>query len=144
MMDSTDADRWQRVLTTLLAACWYRESAARAAYSFARANRCDTEPPDPIAPPTSAARPPTSRVPAVRHWERRTGSSIEVSWCDPASANYGEQIWTKGVARRRCTCALSGSTIESGDAIYRPKYTRGNIPANADQTILAAALDSQS
>ncbi|MBI0362074.1 DUF3331 domain-containing protein [Burkholderia oklahomensis] len=82
------------------------------------------------------------RAPAVRHWERRTGSSIEVSWCDPASANYGGQIWTKGVARRRCICALSGSTIESGDVIYRPKYTRGNIPANADQAILAAALDS--
>ncbi|MDN7671408.1 DUF3331 domain-containing protein [Burkholderia oklahomensis] len=84
----------------------------------------------------------TPRAPAIRHWERRTGSSIEVSWCDPASANYGEQIWTKGVARRRRICTLSGSRIESGDVIYRPKYTRGNIPANADQAILAAALDS--
>ncbi|AOJ07518.1 hypothetical protein [Burkholderia mayonis] len=93
MVDSIDADRWQRVLTTLLAACRYRESTARAAYSFAHANRCDAEPLDPIAPKTSAAPPPPSRVPAVRHWERRTESSIEVSWCDPACANYGEQIW---------------------------------------------------
>ncbi|WP_156440920.1 hypothetical protein [Burkholderia sp. ABCPW 14] len=92
MVDSTDADRRQRVLTTLLAACRYRESAARAAYSFAHANRCDAEPLDPIAPKTSAA-PPSSCVPAVRHWGRRTESSIEVSWRDPASASYGERIW---------------------------------------------------
>lgn len=84
---------------------------------------------------TVAVAPPTVKI-----LERRTPTSVSIGWCDSTSCRYGDQIWTMGIARRPAVCALSGAQIMRGDAVYRPRQTRGNVPVNADQLILASAM----
>lgn len=72
--------------------------------------------------------------------ERMANSRVCLSWHDPTSCNYEEQVWTPGLARRSGRCALSGAHIRKGDAVHRPQ-TRGSAPpANSDAMILTSAL----
>jgi Domain of unknown function (DUF3331) len=68
------------------------------------------------------------------------GNSLVVCWCDPTAGRYGEQSWKLSVARGVSICAFSGKRIKRGDKIFRP-YWRGAKPANAEQSILASALE---
>ncbi|MBN3852184.1 MULTISPECIES: DUF3331 domain-containing protein [unclassified Paraburkholderia] len=65
---------------------------------------------------------------------------ISVSWSDPTSGHYTEQLWRLCIARKRGICALTGSDIQRGDKIYRP-FSRGAAPGNANWAVLASALD---
>ncbi|MBB3259314.1 hypothetical protein F4827_004189 [Paraburkholderia bannensis] len=65
---------------------------------------------------------------------------ISVSWSDPTSGHYTEQLWRLCIARKRGQCALTGGDIQRGDKIYRP-FVRGTTPINADWAVLASALE---
>lgn len=68
---------------------------------------------------------------------------ISVSWSDPTSGRYTEQLWRLCIARKRGQCALTGGDILRGDKIYRP-FVRGTTPINADWAVLASALEIES
>jgi Domain of unknown function (DUF3331) len=72
--------------------------------------------------------------------ERRSLTTIVVSWCDATSGHCGDQIWTTGIAQKRAMCALTGAHIRRGDAVYRPRRSRAHLPANTNGMILASAL----
>ena len=72
--------------------------------------------------------------------ERTSATSLLLTWCDPTSGRYAEQRWILGVARRSTQCALSGSRVRRGDAVFRPILRGKTVPGNADAAILAAAL----
>ncbi len=65
---------------------------------------------------------------------------ISVSWGDPTSGHYTEQLWRLCIARKRGQCALTGTDIQRGDKIYRP-FSRGTTPINANWAVLASALE---
>jgi hypothetical protein len=71
--------------------------------------------------------------------ERASRGTITVAWRDPTSCRYGDQIWHAGVARKPGVCALSGTCINPGDAVYEPKSMR--TPAlNAGAMILCSVV----
>jgi hypothetical protein len=72
--------------------------------------------------------------------ERMANSRVCLSWHDPTSCNYEEQVWTPGLARRSGRCALSGAHIRKGDAVHRPQARGSAPPANSDAMILTSAL----
>jgi hypothetical protein len=72
--------------------------------------------------------------------ERRSRTTITVSWRDATAGHYGDQLWTTGIAHKRAVCALTGAHIDRGDAVYRPRHSRTHPPANFDRMILASAL----
>jgi hypothetical protein len=72
--------------------------------------------------------------------EWNSGNSLVVCWCDSTAGRCGEQSWKLSVARGASICALSGKRIKRGDKVFRP-YWRGTKPANAEQSILASALE---
>jgi hypothetical protein len=72
--------------------------------------------------------------------ERSSPTSLAVYWCDATLGKYCEQPWKLSVARRVSTCALSGERIRRGDKVFKP-FGRGRMPANADQSILASAVE---
>jgi hypothetical protein len=71
--------------------------------------------------------------------EKSSDSAIVVCWRDSTSGCYGEQLWKRIVSRTRATCALSGSQIRRGDAVFRP-WARGCKPVNVGLMILASAV----
>ena len=77
--------------------------------------------------------------PIVRILEQPTAQTLIVSWCDARSGHYGYQTWRTVVARVPGVCALTGRSIEVGDAIYKPRLLVG-APANADAMICAKSV----
>jgi hypothetical protein len=73
--------------------------------------------------------------------ERLSTCTISVSWSDPCSGRYTEQIWRSGLARDAAVCALTGRAISRGDAVFRPRAHDFHVPSNRHQMILAATLD---
>ena len=74
--------------------------------------------------------------------ERLSSCTISVSWSDPCSGRYTEQIWRSGLARDAAVCALTGRAISRGDAVFRPRAHDFHVPSNRHQMILAATLES--
>ncbi|MFL9936907.1 DUF3331 domain-containing protein [Paraburkholderia sp. RL18-103-BIB-C] len=72
--------------------------------------------------------------------DRLSLTTIAVSWCDATAGHYGDQIWTTGIANKRAICVLTGAFIRRGDAVYRPRRSSTQLPANFDRVILASAL----
>lgn len=72
--------------------------------------------------------------------DRPSPVSAVLSWRDPTGCTYGYQIWQKGSAKRMGTCALSGTLIKRGDAIFRPRTASG-MALNASAMILAVYID---
>lgn len=72
--------------------------------------------------------------------ERVTDSAAILSWSDPTGGSYGHQVWHKSLAKGEGRCALSGTQIHRGDAIFRP-IARGHRPRNALAMILAEHVD---
>jgi hypothetical protein len=72
--------------------------------------------------------------------ERLSPLTAAVQWSDSTRCNYSGQIWRAGVAGRSGDCALSGESIQRGQAIYRPIPLRP-APSNADAMILASKID---
>ncbi|MDR5816527.1 MULTISPECIES: DUF3331 domain-containing protein [unclassified Caballeronia] len=81
----------------------------------------------------------TGRV-NIRVLERLSASTLALSWHDPTSFNYSEQVWSLCTARKRGTCALSGQAIRRGQPVYRPRRVGRSIPLNSGAMILARAV----
>jgi hypothetical protein len=75
----------------------------------------------------------------VRVNDRPSPDTISVSWSQPNSCRYGDQMWFVSVARRRGACALSGAAVEPGDWVYRPRGAKRR-PLNADAVMLVSAV----
>lgn len=86
--------------------------------------------------------PPPPFCGCIKILERCSSTSVVLCWYDATAGRYGEQLWTMSVARHETVCALTGATIHRGDAVYRPS-ARGACPANADRSILAAAMETR-
>ncbi|MBZ5790702.1 DUF3331 domain-containing protein [Burkholderia contaminans] len=80
-------------------------------------------------------------VHSARILERLSRSTISVSWQDPTSCRYADQIWKVAIARRPGICALTHAAIEVGDLIYRPVRARHTNPVNLNFLILATVVE---
>lgn len=74
--------------------------------------------------------------------ERLSSCTISVSWSDPCSGRYNEQVWRTGLARTAATCVLSGRSIRRGDQVFRPRSSDAHMPVNEQQMILVATVES--
>lgn len=72
--------------------------------------------------------------------ERLSSCTISVSWSDPCSGRYTEQIWCSGLAHVSTVCALTGRIIKRGDQVFRPRTREVRVPPNRHQMILAATI----
>lgn len=75
----------------------------------------------------------------IRVLERPTSRTAIVTWGDPTSCHYGDQVWRVARASSDGLCALSGQQIRRGDVVYRPSHYR-LAPANAGSMMLAACV----
>ncbi|WP_244106338.1 DUF3331 domain-containing protein [Paraburkholderia phenazinium] len=73
--------------------------------------------------------------------ERFSPKSVSITWRDSTAANYCEQLWIRRIARSQGVCALTGSSIVRGDAVYGPAGRTAARPANAAQMVLADAIE---
>jgi hypothetical protein len=78
---------------------------------------------------------------AIRVLERNSPVSATVAWSDATSCCYGDQLWRRGFAKKAGVCALSGRTIETGDAVYRPRRVQP-APRNIEAMILATVMEA--
>ncbi|GAB5096188.1 MULTISPECIES: DUF3331 domain-containing protein [unclassified Caballeronia] len=76
----------------------------------------------------------------IRVLERLSESTLALSWHDPTSFNYSEQVWALCTARKGGTCVLSGQVIRRGQPVYRPRRVGSSVPLNSGAMILAGAL----
>lgn len=76
----------------------------------------------------------------IRLLERLSESTLALSWHDPTSFNYSEQVWALCTARKRGVCVLSGQSIRRGQPVYRPRRVGSSVPLNSGAMILALAL----
>lgn len=77
---------------------------------------------------------------SVRIVDRNTPTTVIVEWCDATSCRYGSQLWRTAKAKRAGICALTGTAIKNGDAIYRPRSSKQK-PQNAAAMICAAHVE---
>jgi hypothetical protein len=84
--------------------------------------------------------PQDARCVNIRVLERLSESTLALSWHDPTSFNYSEQVWALCTARKGGTCALSGQSIRRGQPVYRPRRVGSSVPLNSGAMILARAL----
>jgi hypothetical protein len=75
----------------------------------------------------------------IKVLERPTSRTAIVTWGDPTSCHYGDQVWRVARASSDGFCALSGQQIRRGDVVYRPSHYR-LAPANAGSMMLAACV----
>jgi hypothetical protein len=89
------------------------------------------------------ARTPPTRAKSTRvtFVERFSAKSVSITWRDATAANYCEQLWIRRIARSHGVCALTGASIERGDAVYSPAGRTAMRPANCAQMVLAAVLE---
>ncbi|WGY73548.1 DUF3331 domain-containing protein [Burkholderia cepacia] len=128
-------NRWEHVMTLLdpsPAASRCMPQLSRGPDAARRRHRDD-------APPASSAG--VRRRCAIIAAERQTDSSVLVSWSDPTRCRYDEQRWISAKSRALGRCALTGMTIHTGDAIYKPQWRGSKRPANYWEVILASEMD---
>ena len=70
--------------------------------------------------------------------ERPRADLLVVDWSDACRGHCGAQDWRIVTARAAGRCALSGTEIRKGDAVFKPK--RGQAKLNADEMILVSAV----
>ena len=88
----------------------------------------------------SRGRPADNKSAVVTFVERFTAKSVSITWRDSTAANYCEQLWIRRIARSQGVCAITGSSIVRGDAVYGPAGRTAARPANAAQMVLAEAI----
>jgi hypothetical protein len=72
--------------------------------------------------------------------ERISLATVSVTWSDPTLGHFSGQVWRKGSAHINAFCALTGTPIHPGDAIFRPRTDSYHVPANANRMILESSL----
>ncbi|WP_181196587.1 DUF3331 domain-containing protein [Paraburkholderia sp. BL25I1N1] len=75
----------------------------------------------------------------VKVLDRPTSSTATVSWRDSTSCHYGDQLWSRRIARFNGVCALTGKPVRKGDLVYQPR-TSGHRPINANRMILSSVI----
>jgi hypothetical protein len=83
----------------------------------------------------------SSRPAQIAVMERLSPVTISVSWSDPCSGRYTEQIWCSGIARVTSLCVLTGRAIGRGDRIFRPRARATRVPTHQDRMILAETIE---
>ncbi|MFM0336093.1 DUF3331 domain-containing protein [Paraburkholderia fungorum] len=76
----------------------------------------------------------------IRILERLSASTVSLSWHDPTSLNYAEQVWWMGGAPKSGRCAVSGERILKGQSVYRPRRSGKDAPLNASEMILTSVI----
>ncbi|MFM0434846.1 DUF3331 domain-containing protein [Paraburkholderia strydomiana] len=92
-------------------------------------------------PATEPCPRPVQRPAQIVVTECLSPTTISVSWSDPCSGRYAEQVWCRGLARVASICALTGRHIGRGDNVYRPRTRNLRVPSNRNQIILAGAIE---
>jgi hypothetical protein len=141
MNPSSDADPWSRTLNMLLR---FSEHTA--------SERCNGATADPCSTRKSTKRRtrqcndyPMRFSPAhikVQVVERLTKTTISVTWHDPTSVNYTEQLWLLGSAHAAGICSLTGAPISRGQRVYRPRRNGRRPALNQDAMILSEMTSS--
>lgn len=85
----------------------------------------------------AAPEPPPARICIV---EQRTSCTLSISWSDPRSGYYADQVWRLGLAHMASFCVLSGMPIRRGDPVFRPRACERHVPVNGNHMILASAV----
>lgn len=137
------ADRWAAVISWLKCGTAGESPAADGSSQPVRRIRRDSNgaPRRSIAAErahTPSARTKTARVTFI---ERFTAKSVSITWRDATAANYCEQLWIRRISRSQGVCALTGSAIARGDAVYSPAGRATGRPANCAQMVLAHVLE---
>ncbi|WP_236001902.1 DUF3331 domain-containing protein [Paraburkholderia elongata] len=78
----------------------------------------------------------------IRILERLSPSTVTLSWHDPTSLNYAEQVWWMGGAQKNGRCAVSGERILRGQSVYRPRRLGKDAPLNGSEMILSSVIVS--
>jgi hypothetical protein len=73
--------------------------------------------------------------------ERFGATTVSLTWHDSTQACYDEQRWIRKTARSSGRCALSGTAVRPGDAVYGPASRVANRPLNCTQMILSCMLE---
>jgi hypothetical protein len=77
----------------------------------------------------------------VRVTDRPTPTTATVTWIDPTSCRYEDQIWRRSKAKQAGVCALSSEPIRRGDEIYRPLAAAARLtPVNVHCMLLATSV----
>ncbi len=76
----------------------------------------------------------------IRILERLSASVVSLSWHDPTSLNYAEQVWWMSGALRNGRCAVSGERILRGQSVYRPRRSSKDAPLNGREMILTSVI----
>lgn len=76
----------------------------------------------------------------IRILERLSASAVSLSWHDPTSLNYAEQVWRMGGAPKSGRCAVSGERILRGQSVYRPRRSGKDAPLNRSEMILTSVI----
>jgi hypothetical protein len=84
-----------------------------------------------------------ARCVSIRVLERLSESTLALSWHDPTSFNYSEQVWALCTARKGGTCVVSGQSIRRGQPVYRPRRVGSSVPLNSGAMILPLALSPE-
>jgi Domain of unknown function (DUF3331) len=69
--------------------------------------------------------------------ERLTETTISVTWHDPTSVNYMEQLWLLGSAHSAGICSLTGAPIARGQSVYKPRRNCKRPALNQNAMILS-------
>ncbi|AOI67226.1 hypothetical protein WS98_13255 [Burkholderia territorii] len=128
-------NRWEHVMTLLDPS----PAAVHGALSLLRDSDAARRRHRDEAPPASSGD--ARRRCAIVAVERQTDSSVLISWSDPTRCRYDEQRWISAKSRALGRCALTGTTVRPGDAIYKPQWRGAKRPANYREVIIASELD---
>lgn len=87
-----------------------------------------------------AARNVSDTCATIRILERLSPSAVALSWHDPTSLNYAEQVWWMSGAPKNGRCAVSGARILRGQSVYRPRRSGKDVPLNGSEMILTSVI----
>lgn len=120
-------DRWSQIVGGLRAVAANRFSVRRRSLAYDERER-----------ERDAAMQRTAPYePFISSVERRSSSTIVVSWSDATRGRYLDQVWRAGYARAAGFCGLTGIPVRRGDVVFRPLLRGGVAPVNAFDMILA-------
>jgi len=131
---------------------WLQTLAMLSSCSGLKLSDCDEEYIDQIRRHTSrlslarsrkvkpTARNAKDRRATIRVLERLSVSAVSLSWHDPTSLNYAEQVWLMGGAPKNGRCAVSGESILKGQSVYRPRRSGRDLPLNGSEMILTSVI----
>ncbi|MGF6722033.1 hypothetical protein P3T43_001380 [Paraburkholderia sp. GAS41] len=71
--------------------------------------------------------------------EHLSQTAVTLRWSS-GFCHYGDQVWSRQIARRAGICAATGMSIKRGDPAFRPRNRGRHAPANVDVMIHPSAI----